>query len=162
MGVKYSPRFDATSPTCTQRETSGCRVMICWTVSNSPWMSPRAPISMDGTAGRGAIGWMDSASRARRRRWHEQIGLVPDEVVFAVHGELVILAHEDRADGASLLAVATEDAAGFVNLVHRRIARAGLDVPGVLRRFEVDRVGRTRNRTQPAGHALLQVVFVPH
>src|SRR5215467_5328629 len=168
MGVKYSPRFDATSPTCTQRVTSGCRVMIWWTVSNSPWMSPRAPINMGGTGRRGWIGGTGlhhaSALRTRggRRRGHEQIRLVPDEIVLAVHRQLVVLAHEDGTDRAGLFAVAAEDAAGLVDLIDRGIAGAGLDVAGVLRRFEINGVRRAGYGAESAGHTLLEIVLVPH
>src|SRR6266508_3412277 len=60
--------------------------------------------------------------RGGHRRRHQQIGLVPDEVVLAVDGELVVLAHEDRADGARLFAIAAEDTARLVDLIHRGVA----------------------------------------
>src|SRR5215471_21192478 len=122
--------------------------MIWWTVSNSPWISPRAPINMGGPGRRGWRGVTGlhhaSALRARsgRRRGHEQIRLVPDEIVLAVHRQLVVLAHEDRTDGAGFFAVAAEDAASLVNLVDGGIARAGLDVARVLRRFQINGVRR--------------------
>src|SRR5207342_298316 len=50
------------------------------------------------------------------RRGHEQVRLVQDEVVLAVDGQFVVLAHEDGADRAGLCAVAAEDAASLVNL----------------------------------------------
>src|SRR5882672_9490000 len=79
-------------------------------------------------------------SRRRRRRRHEQISLVPDEVVFAVDGELVVLAHEDRADRTGLFAVPAEDAPRLVDLVDRGVARTRLDRPVVLDSLEVDRI----------------------
>src|SRR6266567_3716073 len=63
---------------------------------------------------------------------HEQVRLVPDEVLVAVDGELVVLAHEDRRDRARLFAVAAEDAARLVNLVDLGVARAGGDAAVVL------------------------------
>ena len=64
--------------------------------------------------------------------------------------------------GHAFFAVAAEDAARLVNLIDRRVARTGLDRAVVLGRLEVDRVRRTGDRAQPAGHALLQPVLVPH
>src|ERR1051326_5393514 len=96
-------------------------------------------------------------ARSRRRAGgNEQVLFVPDEVVLAVDGELVVLAHEDRADRAGFLAVAAEDAARLGNLVDRRVARTGLHGAVVLRRFEVDRVGRARDRAEAARDALLE------
>src|SRR3954470_7403892 len=103
-----------------------------------------------------------SGARRRRRRRHEQFCLVPDEVGLAVDRELVVLAHEDRADRARFFAVTAENAARLVNLVDRRVARTGLNRAVVLRRLEVDGIGRARRRTQPARHALLQAVLVAH
>src|SRR5262245_56236130 len=67
-----------------------------------------------------------SCRRRRHRRGNEKLRLIPHEVVLAVNGELVVLAHEDRADRTGFFAIAAEDAARLVNLVHRRIARTGL------------------------------------
>src|SRR5436309_974621 len=105
------------SPTCSHSCTSAWRAMIWRTVSNSPWMSPNAPMSMGRMGGRGGTGGRGSpdhpaspaspafpALSSGRRRRHEKISLVPDEVVLAVDRELVILAHEDRADRARLFA----------------------------------------------------------
>src|SRR6478752_4893051 len=58
-----------------------------------------------------------------RRSRHEHVGLVPDEVLVAVDGGLVVLAHEDRRHGARLFAVAAEDAARLVNLVDLGVPR---------------------------------------
>src|SRR5262245_19522441 len=89
------------------------------------------------------------------RRRNQHLALVPHEVVLAVDGELVVLAHEDRRHRAGLFAVAAEDAARLVDLVRRRVARAGHHRAVVLRRLEVDRIGRARHRAETAGHALL-------
>src|SRR5262245_25700823 len=161
------------SPTCTQSPTSECRSMMSWTVSNAPWMSPNAPICMGGRGGRGGKGWrgwrvcygalsrpscLSCPSRlhipsARRgdRGWNEKISFVPHEVVFAVDRELVVLAHENRADRARLFAVAAKNAARLVDLVDRRIAWAGLHRAVVFGGFEVDGVGRAGHRTEAAG-----------
>src|SRR6266446_4482353 len=87
---------------------------------------------------------------------HEQVLLVPNEVVLAVHRQLVVLAHENGADRAGLFAVATEDAARFVNLVNRRVAGTRLHRPIVFGGYEIDCVGRARHRAQPAGDAFLE------
>jgi hypothetical protein len=71
-------------------------------------------------------------------RRHEQVVLVPDEVVLAVHGELVVLAHEDGRHGAGLLAVTAEDTAGLVDLVDLGVPGARLHAAVVLGRLEVD------------------------
>ena len=93
---------------------------------------------------------------------HEEVGLVPDELVLAVHGQLVVLAHEDGADGARFFTVAAENAARLVYLVHRGVARARLDAAGVFLGLEVDGVGRAGDRAQAAGDAFLQIVLVAH
>src|SRR5215467_1889003 len=166
-GEKYSPSLVAMSPTCSQNGTSGCRPMMSRTASNSPWMSPSAPISMrsrggiGGTVGTGRMarraGRAEAAGldqrvvpvlpiqpiqpilplTARGRRRHQQLRLVPDEVVFAVDRQLVVFAHEDGADRARFFAVAAEDAARLVNLVDGGVARARLDGPVVFGRFEI-------------------------
>src|SRR5439155_17264853 len=83
-------------------------------------------------------------------------------IVLAVHRQFGVLAHEDRADGTRLLAVAAEDAPGAVNLVHGCIARARLYGPIVLGGLQVDGVRRARHRAQPARDALLEPVLVAH
>src|SRR5262245_15589641 len=106
------------SPTCTQSGTFGWRVIMSWMVLLAQWMSPNAPICM---GGRGWRGW--SGGRVSRcsvsclscppclhasfagpgdSGGNEQISFVPHEVVFAVDRELVVFAHEDRADRTRL------------------------------------------------------------
>src|SRR4051794_508062 len=121
--------------------------MIRRTLVKSPWISPSAP---------------NTILLLRNRGGDEQGLLVPDEILFAVHREFVVLAHENRRDRASLFAITAEDAAGFVDLVHLGVARPCLDRSVVLRRFEVDGVSRAGHRAESAGDALLEAVFVPH
>ena len=113
-----------------------------------------------------AFGWRRRRQASRRhdaaRRRDEQVLLVPDEVLVAVDGELVVLAHEDRRHRAGLFAVAAEDAARLVDLVDLRVARPGGHAAVVLGRFEIDRVGRAGHRAEAAGDALLEAVLVPH
>src|SRR5215831_1324420 len=168
-GEKYSPSLVAMSPTCSQNGTSGCRPMMSRTASNSPWISPSAPISMGRTGRIGRTGRKGGkavpappASRSCSRWRHQQLRLVPDEVVFAVDRQFVVFAHEDGTDRARFFAVAAEDAARLVNLVDGGVTRARLNGPVVFRRFEIDGVGRAGHRAQPAGDAFFQVVFVAH
>src|SRR5215475_7328728 len=145
-GEKYSPSLVAMSPTCSQNGTSGWRPMMSRTASNSPWMSPSAPISMGRKGRKGRSGGKvrtprlcvlhhpavsaspaPPASRSCSRRRYQQILFVPHEVVFAVNRQFVVFAHEDGADWARFFAVAAEDAARLVNLVNGGIARARLD-----------------------------------
>src|SRR6266508_4869144 len=97
-------------------------------------------------------------------RWgrNEQLRLVPHEVVFAVDGELVVLAHENRGDRARLFTVSAEDAARLVDLINRRVAGPCHDRAVVFRRLEVNGIRRTRHRAQSAGHALFEAVLVAH
>src|SRR3954451_23104812 len=108
-------------------------------------MSATTPKVMDARAGVGSAraGARPAASlrcgcRLRRgRRRHEQILLVPDEIVLAVDRQLVVLAHEDRRHRARFLAVAAENTAGLVDLVDLRVARPGLHGAIVLLSLEV-------------------------
>ena len=63
------------------------------------------------------------------RRRHQQLCLVPHEVVLAVDRELVVLAHEDGRHRAGFFAVAAEDAARLVDLVDRGVARPAMTEP---------------------------------
>src|SRR3954467_9573464 len=138
-------------------------------------MSATAPMTMDGdwdwretrrlcSADRLLPGLLRDGSRRAGTggRSHQQVGLVPDEVVLAVDGELVVLAHEDRRHRTRFLTHAAEDAARLVNLVDLRVARTGHHRPVVLSRLEIDRIGRARHRTETARDALLEAVLVPH
>src|SRR5215207_7706938 len=101
------------------------------------------------------------ARRAQRRaleRLGQQHLLGEDEVGAVVVGQLVVVAHRDRVEWAGRLAVAAEDAAGDVDLVHRRVALARADavVRRVLGRDDADAVGGARRRAERAADALLQ------
>ena len=175
---RYSPCTSTTSAGLRQVERLEAAVdedALARTAS-CPWRRRRRARDRSNASRKGftEVGPTDGAQRpstrlsapARRRsigrRGHEQLRLVPHEVVLAVDRELVVLAHEDRRHRAGLFAVAAEDAARLVNLVDRRVARAGHHRAVVLGRFEIDRVGRARHRAQAAGHALLQAVLVAH
>src|SRR5688572_14674484 len=96
-GSGYAPVMLATSPTQIHRRTSSCRAMARESASKLPWISATAPMSMGGVARRREACALHLLRRLRvGRRGHQQIRLVPDEVVLAVDGRLVVLAHEDR------------------------------------------------------------------
>src|SRR5437016_3626157 len=61
--------------------------------------------------------------RALQRLGQEHL-LGEDEIGAVVVGELVVVAHRDRVERARQLAVAAEDAARQVNLIHRGVALA--------------------------------------
>src|SRR2546430_888234 len=98
---------------------------------------------------------------ARQQR-REQLLLGEDQILAVVAGQLVLVAHRQRAGRAGLDAQAAEDAAGIVDLVHggvpltRRVPRA----LGVVAALDVDRVGRAGPGAQFAADALLQPVRV--
>src|SRR5690554_5042261 len=97
-------------------------------------------------------------------RAHEHVFLAVDEVLVAVVGELELVAEDDRARGARLLAHATEDAPEHVDLVDPRVALARRDGARrvVLGGLDVDRVRGARRRAQRAADALLEArVGVP-
>src|SRR3954451_3727853 len=133
-------------------------------------MSATTPKVMDARAGvasaragaRPAVSLRRGCRLRRGRRRHEQILLVPDEIVLAVDRQLVVLAHEDRRHRARFLAVPAEDAPRLVDLVDLRVSRPGLDVAVVLGGLQVDGVGRAGDRADPARDALFQAVLVPH
>src|ERR1700730_9372932 len=95
----------------------------CRRVHRSAWAGTGLWSGRWGEWGKSGGGLTCPVREARRRGGcrHEQVVLVPDEVVLAVHRQLVVLAHENGADRAGLFAVATEDAARLVNLVDRRV-----------------------------------------
>lgn len=66
----------------------------------------------------------------------QQLGLVVEQLLVRLHGELEVRSLDDGVNGASLLAEATVDALGHVNVVASGAARAvgaglGLDGDGV-------------------------------
>src|SRR6185312_10927296 len=103
------------------------------------------------------------SQRGALERLGEQHRLGEDQVVAVVVGELVVVAHRDRVERARDLAVATEDAARQVDLVHGGIALAGghAVLRGVLGGDHADAVGRTGRRAQRAADALLEPRLCP-
>src|SRR5271156_5827421 len=112
------------------------------------------------------IGWVGSRSsslalvpqRCALQRLGQQHLLGEDQIRAVVVGELVVVAHRDRVERTGDLAVAAEDAAREVDLVHRRVALARGDA--VLRRVlccdDPDAVGGAGGRAERAADALLQ------
>src|ERR1019366_183798 len=101
-----------------------------------------------------------------QRRTLERLGqqhlLGEDQVRAVVVGELVVVAHGDGVERAGDLAVATEDAAGEVDLVHGRVALARGDavLGSVLGGDHADAVGRAGGRAQRAADALLEATVL--
>src|SRR5580692_4345629 len=97
-----------------------------------------------------------------QRRALERLGeehlLGEDQVCAVVVGELVVVAHRDRVERAGDLAVAAEDAAREVDLIHRGVALAGGDaiLQSVLRGDHADAVRRAGGRAERAADALLE------
>ena len=110
---------------------------------------------MPSTIGCGA-GAMPGSSGASRSC------LLVDELLAAVVGELVLVAHRQRARRARLDAQSAEDAAQVVDLVDAAVALAGREalLLGVVRALDVDRVGRAGPGAQLAADALLETVGV--
>src|SRR5664280_1815194 len=98
------------------------------------------------------------SQRRALQRLGQQHLLGEDQVVTVVVRELVVVAHRDRIERAGDLAVAAEDAARQVDLIHRRVALARRDavLRRVLRRDHADAVGRARRRAKRAADALLK------
>src|SRR5437588_9775932 len=98
------------------------------------------------------------AQRRALDRLSQQHLLGEDQIRAGVVRELVVMAHRDRVKGTGQLAVAAEDAAAEVDLVHGRVALPGRDpvLRRVLGRHHADAVGRAGSRAQRAADALLQ------
>src|SRR3954447_15674817 len=95
--------------------------------------------------------------RSLDRLRHQHL-LREDQVLAVVVRDLVLVAHGDRVERARDLAVAAEDAAGQVDLVHLGVALAGrLSVVGVvLGGDHPDAVGWAGRGAQRAADALLE------
>ena len=100
--------------------------------------------------------------RTTRRPRFKKLFLAINEGVYIVRGELDAVAVGDGVGGAGLNAIAAEDAARIVDVVHLGVALAGGDSLrfGVFGGFDIDAIGRTRGSTQEAAHALLKSVLV--
>jgi hypothetical protein len=96
--------------------------------------------------------------RRALQRLGEQHLLGEDQVGPVVVRHLVVVAHRDRVERARDLAVAAEDAARQVDLVHRGVALTGADavLRRVLGRHHADAVRGAGRRAQRAADALLQ------
>src|SRR5579875_3690739 len=68
----------------------------------------------------------------------------------------------DRVSGTCFYAIAAKDAAVVIDVVDFRVPLGSADAAlfGVLRRFNVDTVCRTRGGAEETGHALFQAVFI--
>src|ERR1700682_4121375 len=97
--------------------------------------------------------------RRALQRLGEQHLLGEDQLRAVVVRELVVVAHRDRVERAGDLAVAAEDAAREVDLVHGRVALArGDPVLGrILGGDHADAVGRAGGGAERAADALLEM-----
>src|SRR6185436_14972858 len=86
-----------------------------------------------------------------------------DQVLPVVPGQLVLVAHGQRAGRAGLDVQAAEDAPGVVDLVDAGVplTRREALLVGVVATLDVDRVRRAGPGAQLAADALLQAVRVP-
>src|SRR5207248_4277684 len=132
------------------------------TTPMAPAIAP-APAPKNRTALTAARSLVLGPQRRALQRLGQEHLLGEDEIGAVVVGELVVVAHRDRVERARDLAVAAEDAARHVDLVHGRIALAGRDAVrrGVLGRDHADAVGRAGCRAQRAADALLQARLCP-
>src|SRR4051812_4246655 len=91
-------------------------------------------------------------------RLGQQHLLGEDQVAAVVVRQLVVVAHRDRVERARDLAVAAEDAAAHVDLVHGRVALAGGHAMfrRVLRGDDADAVRRAGGGAERAADALLE------
>src|SRR6266566_3220959 len=91
-------------------------------------------------------------------RLREKHLLGEDQVRAVVVGQLVVVAHRDRVEGAGDLAVTAEDAAREVDLVDLGVALPGRDpvVRVVLGGDHADAVGGASGGAERAADALLQ------
>src|SRR3954452_2797551 len=124
-------------------------------------MAPIAATKKNSWLTSSSPGGVSLALRAQRRaleRLAQQHLLGEDEIGALVVGHLVVVAHGDRVERARDLAVAAEDAAREVDLVHRRVALAGRHAVlwSVLGGHDADAVGRAGGRAQRAADALLE------
>src|ERR671938_274416 len=128
------------------------------TTPTAPAMAPMAAMKKRTSVMRRRNLLALGAQRRALERLGEQHLLREDQVGAVVVRHLVVVAHRDRVERAGDLAVAAEDAARKVDLVHRGVALARADP--VLRRVlgghHPDAVGRARGRAQRAADALLQ------
>src|SRR5690242_10163718 len=106
-------------------------------------------------------GLLNAARRARRQR-SEQVLLALDQGGGVEAGGLESMPVGDGVGGTGLDTVAAEDAARVIDVVDLGVAFAAGDAVGlgVLRRFDIDTVGRTGRRAQETGDTLLQPVDV--
>ena len=92
----------------------------------------------------------------------QQLFLAVDQRVGVVGGDFKIVAVGNGVAGAGFHAIAAEDAAVVVDVVNLGVALRGADavVAGILRRLDVDAIGRAGRGAQEAGDALLQAIFI--
>src|SRR3954462_8331077 len=132
-----------------------------WKASRSMTV-PAAPATAPMAAKKKKNSLISGAQGRALERFGEQHLLGEDQVGPVVVRHLIVVAHGDRVERAGDLAVAAEDAARQVDLVHRGVALTGADavLRRVLGRDDPDAVGRAGRGAQRAAHALLQAAVL--
>src|SRR5689334_8840441 len=104
-------------------------------------------------------GLLKAARRARRQR-SEPVRLALEQGGGVEAGGLESMPVGDGVGGTGLDTVPAEDAARVIDVVDLGVAFAAGNSGGlgVLRRFDIDAVGRTGRRAQKTGDTLLQPV----
>src|SRR5215208_1237955 len=154
---RNSAASDSRWKTSASTEKNGLRRV---TVPMAPAMAPIAAMKKKTSAmdDRRARLLARGAQRGALQRLGEQHLLGEDQVRPVVVGHLVVVTHRDRVERACDLAVAAEDAARQVDLVHGGVALPGADavVRRVLRRDHANAVGRAGGGAERAADVLLQ------
>ena len=92
----------------------------------------------------------------------EKLFLAVDEGVYVVWSQFDVVAVSDGVGGASVNAVAAEDASRVVDVVDARVAFTGGDAVdlSIFGGLDVNTIRGTRRRAEKASYALLQATFV--
>ena len=92
----------------------------------------------------------------------KQLFLAIDEGVGVIGGYFKIVAVGDGIARASFHAIAAEDTAVIIDVIHLGVALRGADavIAGILRCLDVDAIGRASRRAEEASDAFLQPIFI--
>ena len=97
-----------------------------------------------------------------RRDLNQQGFFAIDKVAGIERGEFEAVAVRDGVRGAGLNAITAEDAAVIVDVIDLGVPLSAADALffSIVRRFNINAVGRARRRAQKTGYALFKAVFV--